>query len=69
MPGRLAGLFAEQSAPLEAVATVQHPVRANKPASPSEIHEQLRALNDPDTVLQGEVQVCALSEGRTRLCN
>lgn len=54
MPGTLAGLFAGHST--QALTNVKQSVAASKPASPSEIHEQLRALNDSETVLQGGPQ-------------
>ena len=56
MPGPLAGLFAGHSTSHEAAENSKLPVGHSRPASPSEIHEQLRALSDPDTVLQGQLR-------------
>lgn len=59
MPGKLAGLFAGQAPAQEQGASSKLPVGPSRPASASEILEQLRALNDPHTVLQGELHACA----------
>lgn len=59
MPGKLAGLFAGQAPLQEKAANSKLSVAPGKPASASEILEQLRALNDPDIVLQGELHACA----------
>lgn len=59
MPGKLAGLFAGKAPSQERAANSKLPVGPSRPASASGILEQLRAVNDPDTVLQGELHACA----------
>lgn len=56
MPGLLAGLFAGGSTPQGVTVESQHaqPASVSSPASLPEIHEQLRALNDPDVALKGD---------------
>lgn len=55
MTGKLAGLFVGRPTSHEAALNSKLPAGPSRPASPSEIHEQVRALNDPDTVLRGEL--------------
>ena len=55
MPGKLAELFLGGSTPQDATAESKQaqPASVSSPASLPEIHEQLRALKDPDVALQG----------------
>ena len=54
MPGELAGLFAGEQAPPAPIAGSQQPASLSIPSSLAEVQEQLRALSDAKTVVQGD---------------
>ncbi len=54
MPGKLAGLFQTRSNSQQASTTPQQPTAVSKPATVTDIREQLRAVSDAETVLTGE---------------